>query len=328
LIIEVIKLILLPYRIFHFMQDFEKIYQNETRFLALTSLKPTEFDELLKHFSPVCEKYFEYHNAFGKKRKFQRFKEIKTSSLYGSTQKLFFILCYLKTNALQEFIGTLFDISQGKVSQWLKVLLPLLHKSLKKANCMPATTADELYQRLLRVAEEEKIILHDAVERPVPRQTDNDNQKDDYSGKQKDHTCKNELLVDTKRVIHFISPSVEGKMHDKALCDDLQLKFPAQIVLFQDLGYLGYRPSQLAEVFIPVKKTKQKPTLNEEEMAYNSFVGTIRVTVEHVIGAFQTLRIVRELIRIKGEFARDTVAYIAAALHNLRNYSRNPKFAT
>jgi hypothetical protein len=26
--------------------------------------------------------------------------------------------------------------------------------------------------------------------------------------------------------------------------------------------------------------------------------------------------------------ARDTVAYIAAALHNLRNYSRNPKFAT
>jgi hypothetical protein len=28
---------------------------------------------------------------------------------------------------------------------------------------MPATTADELYTRLLKVAEEEKIILHNAI---------------------------------------------------------------------------------------------------------------------------------------------------------------------
>jgi len=77
-----------------------------------------------------------------------------------------------------------FNLSQGKVSQWLKVLLPLLHKSLKKAGCMPATTAEGLYQRLIKVAEEEKIILHDAVERPITRQTDKDNQEDDYSGKQ------------------------------------------------------------------------------------------------------------------------------------------------
>jgi hypothetical protein len=48
------------------MQDLEKIYQNETRFWALTSLKPTEFYTLLKHFSLICEKYFEYQNALGK----------------------------------------------------------------------------------------------------------------------------------------------------------------------------------------------------------------------------------------------------------------------
>jgi DDE superfamily endonuclease len=310
------------------MQDFALIYQNESRFLALTSLKTSEFESLLSYFSPICEKYFEYHDFLGNKRKFQKFNERKGTSLYGSQAKLFFILSYLKSNGLQEFIGTMFAMSQGKVSQWLKVLLPLLHQSLKKANCMPAITADELYQRLITVAKEENIILHDAVERPVPRQTDKDNQKDDYSGKQKDHTCKNELVVDTKRVIHFISPSVEGKIHDKTLCDSLKFRFPDRIGLFQDLGYLGYRPENIAEVFIPVKKTKYKPELNEEEIAYNSFVGTIRVTVEHVIGAFQTLRIVRDTIRIKGEIVRDTVAYVAAALHNLRNYSRNPKFVT
>jgi hypothetical protein len=41
----------------------------------------------------------------------------------------------------------------------------LLYKSLKKANFVPFITADELYTRLLKVAEEEKFILHDAIER-------------------------------------------------------------------------------------------------------------------------------------------------------------------
>ncbi len=50
--------------------------------------------------------------------------------------------------------------------------------------------------------------------------------------------------------------------------------------------------------------------------------------IKLLIEAFETLRIVREKIRMKGESIRDSVAQIAAALHNLRNYSRNTKFAT
>jgi hypothetical protein len=50
----------------------------------------------------------------------------------------------------------------------------------------------------------------------------------------------------------------------------------------------------MLEVFIPLKKTKNKKEFSEEDLAYNSFVSTIRITVEHLIGAFQTLRTVRE----------------------------------
>ena len=309
------------------MQEFKEIYTNEVRFLALTSLKPTEFSHLLCYFSPICEDYFECYDVFGKARKFRRFSEHGSSSLYGSSQKLFFMLTYLKTNALQEFIGTMFDLSQGKVSQWVKVLLPLLYKSLSKADCMPASTAEGLYKRLTTLASKENIILHDATERPIPRQTDYENQKDDYSGKQGTHTCKNEIVADTKRVIHFISPTVEGKMHDKTHLDSLELKFPPNVALFQDLGYLGYKPEGMKEVFMPVKKTKLKTELSEEELAYNSFVGSIRVTIEHIIGSVKTCRIIRDVIRIKGETVRDTVAYVAAALYNLRNIFRNPNFS-
>lgn len=153
----------------------------------------------------------------------------------------------------------MFEMSQAKVSQWLKVLLPLLQQSLKKAHCMPAHTAEDLYERLITLAQAENILLHDAVERPVPGQTDRDNQKDDYSGKQKEHTCKNELIIDTKRVIHFISPSIEGKCHDKAFCDSLALRFPDRIVLFQDLGYLGYCPENIADYIYLLKKANISP---------------------------------------------------------------------
>jgi hypothetical protein len=57
------------------MQSFESIYQNFSRFLALTSLNPCEFDNLLSSFSPICENYFEYHDVFGKKRTFQKFND-------------------------------------------------------------------------------------------------------------------------------------------------------------------------------------------------------------------------------------------------------------
>lgn len=87
------------------MQDFSSIYQNESRFLALTSLKTSEFANLLACFSPICEKYFAYHDFSGKKRKFQRFSEIKGNSLYGSDAKLFFILTYLNSIPCKNLSG-------------------------------------------------------------------------------------------------------------------------------------------------------------------------------------------------------------------------------
>ena len=56
----------------------------------------------------------------------------------------------------------------------------------------------------------------DGTERRLQRPVNKDKQKEKYSGKKKTQTDKNLLLVNenTKKIV-YLSPTVEGKKHDK-----------------------------------------------------------------------------------------------------------------
>ena len=53
-----------------------------------------------------------------------------------------------KNNPTQAFHGAMFNMSQGKVSQWLKILLPLLEKSLARMKALPSGIAEKFYLSL------------------------------------------------------------------------------------------------------------------------------------------------------------------------------------
>ncbi|MEM1137944.1 MAG: transposase family protein [Bacteroidota bacterium] len=155
---------------------------SDARFEALQSLSKGEFELLLKEFQPIVEKYFRYHTLQGEPRVLPAKSEAKNSSLMGSDEKLFFILYFLKNNPLQESIGAFFEMSQGKVSQWVKLLLPLLTESLSKLRFVPTQRSEELY-RLLESKGEEYIVLQDATVREIERSTDWQVQKEFYDGR-------------------------------------------------------------------------------------------------------------------------------------------------
>ena len=78
-------------------------------------------------------------------------------SLAGSTQKLLFILTYLKENPRQHYQGQLFGMQQPRVSKWIKVLLPLLEKALKQLKVLPKRFGYALYafrQTFTRIVKE------------------------------------------------------------------------------------------------------------------------------------------------------------------------------
>lgn len=163
------------------MENLLKLKQRPSQFLSMTSLTVGEFEILLDSFDPHCTKYFYYHTLQGKPRTKLSFKEQNNACLKGSELKLFFLLTYLKNYPLQQFHASYFGVTQAKVCQLVKVLSPLLEKSLKGMGLVPSTNPEQLKVELGKYQIREANM--DVTEREVNRSSDNEVQKEFYSGK-------------------------------------------------------------------------------------------------------------------------------------------------
>src|SRR5256884_4049514 len=72
-------------------------------------------------------------------------RNFRNSFLYSN--RLLFILVYLKTHPLQVAHGVMFGLPQGKTNQWLHVLLPVLQTALRQLGDAPSRSLTELADR-------------------------------------------------------------------------------------------------------------------------------------------------------------------------------------
>lgn len=296
------------------MLTYASTQANPRQFLALTSVQPIEFEFLLRAFGPRSQTFFRYRTWEGKLRQQPRYQPQADEKLADPAEQLFFVLVYLKNQPLQEFQAALFDLSQGSVSGRVRLLLGLLNEALTGLGLSPCQDTDSLRAQLDRL----KIttLNLDATEREVPRSTDQDAQRQEYSGKAKTHTAKNQVLSDEDGYVHFLSLTHEGTTHDKALADAEALDFPVGLLLRQDTGYQSYHPQGVV-VSQPQKKPR-KGTLTDEQKARNQAISAKRVVVEHAIGGIKRLHCLSQRLRLKGTAIRDQVMRMGTALHNLR----------
>ncbi len=295
--------------------NYEKIRENPNQFIILTSLTVDEFDVLLAVFKRHWLKYNKYHTLEGKKRKLPNLKPDKpTKTLPSVAEKLFFLLSYLKNYPLQQFQAASFGISQAKVSQWVKVLHPLLQDSLDELGALPERQAEAVVSVLAKYDGE--AFSMDATERSVERSQDDDNQQDHYSGKQQDHTVKNNLMCRDNQQIVYLSETYEGRVHDKKIADEEACRFPKDSRLKLDLGYLGYQPEGVLTL-MPIKKPYQSE-LTRQEKKFNHWASSLRVVVEHAISGVKRCRIAKERCRNFAARFRDQVMLTCTGLHNLR----------
>src|SRR5216684_686993 len=84
----------------------------------------------------------------GKPRTARQFAVDKNCPLPTPEDRLFFILAYVKTYALQVGQGRLFGMGQSKANQWIHVLLPVLLAALRTLGDAPARSLAALAQRL------------------------------------------------------------------------------------------------------------------------------------------------------------------------------------
>src|ERR1700756_4110212 len=197
--------------------QFTDVQTHPTEFLDLTSLTLGEFQQLVPPFEAAFQAHMATWRLDGKPRTARRFTVYQNCPLPTPEDRLFFILTYLKTYALQVVQGRLFGMRQSKANQWIHVLLPALLAALRTLGDAPTRSLAALAQRLgvsaadaatvVTPLEEEPVppgrgraggppprlppFAHDGTERRIVRPQDSTEQKACYSGKKRDHTVKN-----------------------------------------------------------------------------------------------------------------------------------------
>src|SRR6266705_2231030 len=127
---------------------FTDLQSRPTEFLDFTSLTLDEFQHLVPPFEAAFQAHMAAWRLDGKPRTARRFTVYQNCPLPTPEERLFFILTYLKTYALQVVQGRLFGMRQSKANQWIHVLLPALLAALRTLGAAPARSLAALAQRL------------------------------------------------------------------------------------------------------------------------------------------------------------------------------------
>src|SRR5262245_14015265 len=135
------------------------------------------------------------------------------------------------------------------------------------------------------------LAFFDGTERPTCRPKRG--QRRFYSGKNKRHTLKAQVVVVRKRKrvgrrkagqrekrklrVAAVSPTSPGKVHDKRVYDRTRAVVPPRVAAYGDTGYQG------TGLRTPVKK-KPKQELTQRQRRDNRRLSRKRVAAEHGIG--------------------------------------------
>src|SRR5262245_36574382 len=127
---------------------FTALQSRPVEFLDVTSVTLDEFQQLVPPFEAAFQARMAAWRMDGKPRTARRFTVYKNCPLPTPEARLFFILTYLKTYALQVVHGRLFGMGQSKANQWMHLLLPALPAALRALGDAPARSLVALTQRL------------------------------------------------------------------------------------------------------------------------------------------------------------------------------------
>jgi hypothetical protein len=147
---------------------FADIQARSTEVLDLTSLTVDEFQRLVPPFEAAFQAHMASWRLDGQVRTARRYTTYKNCPLPTPEDRLFFILVYLKTYALQVVHGRLFGMNQSKANQWIHVLLVVLRATLRALGDAPSRSVQELAMRLGVAEADAHAMVAPTPEPPTP----------------------------------------------------------------------------------------------------------------------------------------------------------------
>lgn len=291
--------------------DITKAFKSGRVLRSLTGMGKTEFEALAVSFGVAIQEVLE-----SKKRK-RAPGAGRIGALKHVKEKLFFILFYLKIYPTYDLAAFFFGTDRCQPCRWVKQFLPILETVLDRSYVLPKRqihSAEEFLKFFPNVSD----IFIDGTERRVQRPKSAKKQKNCYSGKKKTHTRKNIIATDKDKRILFVSPSKNGRRHDKHLLDKAAWLpgVPPGTTLWVDTGFQGieHNINTSISVMRPIKRTKWK-SLTREQKQENKAISSIRIVVENAIAGIKRFGALVQVYRNRNG-QDDKFFLIAAALWN------------
>ena len=243
--------------------------------------------------------------AYGKLLKENQQKEVEKSKTrlikegggnkpkLSEEEQIILMLVYLRHYLSFQLLGIMFKISESSAHNIFNYWQSLFEGNL------PAS----LFEQVKKHPEEmekikEELIQHelivDATEQAVERPLGQDEQKPYYSGKQKRHTSKSQLIIcsEIKDIVDVVIGEIGSKSDVKIFRESLH-KFHQEQGFLGDKAYVGE-----FQVTIPKKKPK-KGELTKEEKERNSWLSSRRIAVEHMIRSLKIFKVMQERFRLR-----------------------------
>ncbi len=191
-----------------------------------------------------------------------------------------------------QLLGIQFGVSETTANDtfnyWCPILAELLPASLLE-QVKKNSSDSEIIKEILQ----EYQLIVDSCEQPIERPGAYEEQKKYYSGKKKNHTRKNQLIVlpNGKDIVDVIAGQ-PGPKSDVKLFRETQNNFDENQKFTGDKAYEGE-----ASIRTPKKKPKKRE-LTAEQKKKNQELAVERVIVEHVIRLVKIFRVAQERFRL------------------------------
>ena len=254
--------------------------------------------------------------AYGKLLKENQQKEVEKSKTrliktgggnkptLSEEEQIVLMLVYLRHYPSFQLLGIMFKISESSAHNIFNYWQSLFEESL------PASLFEQLKkypEEMERIQEEltQYELIVDATEQPVERPLGQEEQKPYYSGKQKRHTFKNQIILclEIKDIVDVVIGEIGSKSDVKIFRQSLN-KFHHEQGFLADKAYVGE-----FQVTTPKKKPK-KGELSKKEKEKNSWLSSRRIVVEHMIRLLKIFKVMQERFRLRKERYKSIVSTV------------------
>lgn len=313
-----------------------KLRRKPRHFQAFTGVSVAEFDQLLAQVVPAYEADRECRrNRSGQ----QRPLGVGHPFTLDVPERLLMGLMYLRLYLGQNLLSYLFDLDQSNVcrelhDRLLPILLLVLPVPLRDAPLRhlvqdkpEAPNADapsvgpkrrriNTLQELLEAYPEIEEVLLDATEQSVPQPVDKTQRKRRYSGKQQDHTIKTQIVATRKRILHVFG-GLPGSVSDQTVlgASGVIRAVPPDVTIRLDKGYEGTDKRHPDRCVAQPVKGQRHHKVTVLGRAYNYFLSTQRIYVEHHFARLQKFGILGGLYRGRFEDHEDVFCLVSGLLN-------------